>query len=125
MSRVNLIIDDRSLTYRQGDTINARATWQLDREPKQIEARLFYFTKGRGARDVVVAATAAYDQLTRSGEWVFAIEIPKDVPSSYAGKLISLGWALEVVTGRSREADSQDIVISPTGQTLRLQREAE
>ena len=114
---------DGVTSFRPGDDVSGRAWWQLDQQPKDVVARLFWYTQGKGTQDVVVVQEETFPSPRREDQRKFSFRLPEG-PLSFSGRLISLIWAVEVVAQPGDEAGRVEIVVSPTGDELRLPVEA-
>lgn len=105
--------------FQPGDTIEGNARWQLEPEPNGLELRLFWFTQGKGNQDVEVIRKISINNAGASGRRNFALVLPEG-PYSFRGKLISLVWAIELVSDEPEEATRIEFVVSPTGQEVMI-----
>jgi hypothetical protein len=113
-------IDGGRQSFRPGQQVTGTVEWSLDRDPKSVTLRLFWYTRGKGDRDVEVVREIAFPQPQRAQGARFEIVVP-DSPWSFSGKLISLVWALELVADRgSSELERLDLTVSPTGNEIVL-----
>ena len=113
MTYLRIQIEGNKTAFAPGETVSGTASWQTD-TPASIEVRLFWYTQGKGTRDVGFVNSSALQQPAREGSHRFEFVLP-DGPYSFSGKLISLGWALEIVSQPSGESDHVDLVVSPAG----------
>ena len=51
---LNLQITDGGSWFKPGELVEGRATWHTDVDLEAIEVRLFWYTSGKGTRDVEV-----------------------------------------------------------------------
>lgn len=102
--------------FRPGDTVEAVARWILPIIPKTFEARLFWFTRGKGSEDVSVVETIAFHP-TREGERTVRFRLP-EAPYSFSGVLITLTWAIEIVA--DDDAARWEFVVGPDSAEVRL-----
>ena len=119
MSRLRISLREDRTRFLPGDEIVAAAHWTLDGPPKAVEARLFWFTRGKGTQDVNVVETARFDQPLAEEARPVRFRLP-EAPYSFSGKLISLVWALELVTEPSGESTRVELTVSPTGEEILL-----
>ena len=87
----------------------------IDRWPddaEAIEIRLFWYTEGKGTRDVGVEGTERVDRPDRNGHRDFSFTAPEG-PYSFSGKLISLMWSIELVVLKVGKTERLDIGIGP------------
>lgn len=105
---------------RPGDTIELLMAWELDRPPTMIEARLFWFTAGKGTQDVTLVDTHSLRPTARGDERV-RFRLPQ-APYSFSGSLITLAWAVELVADGI--AERWEFVLSPDSQEIRLDAKA-
>lgn len=123
MSTLNIALADDRSTYLPGDVLAGVAAWQCEAPPESLELRLFWYTRGKGDADVVIAQTIPIENPGATGNQAFQFTLP-DAPYSFSGKLISLIWALELVVKPHAEAARQEITLSPDGQEILLCGEA-
>jgi len=104
--------------FRPGDRIEGVAVWQLDESPRFAAVRLFWYTEGKGSRDIGVISEDKIESPPAVGKIDFSFTAPT-LPHSYAGRLISFIWAVELEIPKANPA-RQSLEISPTAETLRL-----
>ena len=119
MSALTLELRDGRASLRPGDQIAGVARWDLPQAPASLEVRLFWYTQGKGTRDVGLAADMEVQNPGASGEEPFSFEAPQG-PFSFSGRLVSLCWAIEFISEEPDETERLDIVISPAGEEVRL-----
>jgi hypothetical protein len=116
-NEISLTPVDNRKGRRPGEHVEFSALWALEKKPTTVEARLFWFTRGKGTEDVGVIATQAVPSADSAGEHLFRFTLP-EAPYSFSGKLISLLWAVELVA-------SDDVVrcefdLAPEGREIVL-----
>jgi len=117
MKGFNLTGDKKE--FLPGEEVTVTASWNLDTSPKSVEARLFWFTRGKGAEDVNVIETKRLDAPRAIDTRPVRFVLP-EAPYSFSGKLISLIWAIELVAAPAGEAERFELTLSPTGQEIVL-----
>jgi len=110
---------DGVTSFRPGDEVAGRAWWQLDRPPGEVVARLFWYTRGKGTQDVVVVQEETFPAPGGQDQRKFSFRLPEG-PFSFSGQLISLIWAVEVVAQPGDDSGRVEIVVSPTGDEIRV-----
>lgn len=105
--------------FLPGEIVEGVASWQLDGPAETVELRLFWYTEGKGDRDLAVAETVAFPDPEAQDRRGFRLRLPAG-PYSFSGKLISLNWALEVVAEPGSRAGRLPIVVSPTRREILL-----
>lgn len=113
MARITTELNN--LNFAPGDELRGTVHWDGNPPAGTAELRLFYYTMGRGTRDAVVV-----DQTAVTGDQAFAFHLPEG-PYSFSGELVSLIWALELVSGNGQPT-RLEFVLSPTGQEVQLHR---
>ena len=93
------------------------ARWSLPSTPRSLEARLFWFTRGKGTEDVGVVATEHVPAPGAHGEHRVRFTLP-EAPYSFSGRLISLIWAVELVADNT--AARWEFVLAPEGREILL-----
>ena len=119
MNQLKLAVREDRTRFQPGDEIVAAACWKFDQAPKSLEARLFWFTRGKGTEDVNVVETVRFDNPLLEEARPVRFPLP-EAPYSFSGKLISLIWALELVAEPSGESTRLELTVSPTGQEILL-----
>ena len=119
MSQLKIAVRDDRVQFYPGDEIVAAAWWKLDRPPKSVEARLFWFTRGKGTQDVNIVETVRFDNPQIEEAKPARFRLP-EAPYSFSGKLVSLIWALELVAEPGNESARVELTVSPTGQEILL-----
>ena len=94
---------DGNESRRPGDIIELVGEWSFDQAPESLEARLFWFTRGKGTQDVGIVETQPVGLLQMSGRERFRFKLP-EAPYSFSGRLISIIWAVELVANNDRSA---------------------
>lgn len=98
--------------FAPGETLEASALWALSAAPRSLEARLCWFTRGKGTEDATVVATEPVEAPGPAGERVFRFTLP-DAPYSFSGKLISVIWAVELVAEPGSKYARCEFVMAP------------
>lgn len=98
--------------FKPGETIEGTVSWQLGEDADAVEVRLFWYTAGKGSRDVEVVETRHMAQPGISGSRSIELEVPRG-PYSFSGKLITLAWAIELVVMPTGETERLDLTIGP------------
>jgi hypothetical protein len=119
MSLIQVQIRDGYTSFRPGDVVEGTVLWQLEPGPTEVEARLFWYTQGKGDQDVGIVETLPYTNPAPTDRRQFRFRLPAG-PYSFSGKLISLEWAIEVVAQPGDVAGRAEITVSPTGDEIRL-----
>ncbi|HYG62217.1 MAG TPA: hypothetical protein VEL74_06525 [Thermoanaerobaculia bacterium] len=110
---------DGRRAFRPGDRIEGTASWYLEKEPRSVELRLFWYTQGKGTQDVEIVQGVPFDNPGAVDSRAFSVELPL-APYSFSGKLISLLWGLELVAEPGGETGRLEITVSPTGVEILL-----
>jgi hypothetical protein len=110
-----------TVSFRPGDLIEGTVRWQLAEPPEEIELRLFWSTEGKGDQDLEVVATVPFENPGALDCHTFRVRLPEG-PYSFSGKLITLRWALEVVSQPGDHAGNLFLTVSPTGEEIQLHR---
>lgn len=119
MNLIEVQIRDGYTAFRPGDVVEGTVRWQLEPGPAEIEARLFWYTLGKGDQDIGIVETIPYGNPVPTDRRQFRFRLPEG-PYSFSGKLISLAWAVEVVAHPGDVAGRAEITVSPTGDEIRL-----
>jgi hypothetical protein len=119
MTRLHLGLRNNQTGFKPGEELQGVAGWQLDQAAQALEVRLFWHTQGKGTEDVQVMGVVRFDQPLLEEARPFRFRMPES-PYSFSGKLISLMWALELVSLPSKESTRYELVMSPTGKEIVL-----
>jgi len=119
MSDLTLELTDGRTEFLPGETIEGTARWRLDEPAEGLEIRLFWYTEGKGDRDVGGNEAVVIDSAGTEGRHEFSFSAPA-APHSFSGSLISLIWAVELVVLPSGDAARQELVVSPSSREIRL-----
>lgn len=98
--------------FKPGEKVEGTASWHLESGAEALEVRLFWFTSGKGSRDVEVVARKHVARPEPSGSRSFEFKVPRG-PYSFSGALITLSWALELVVLPDGAAERFDLVVGP------------
>lgn len=119
MSWMNLELIGGKVSFRPEETVRGTVRWEVESPIERVEVRLFWYTSGKGTRDVEVASSTVWDSPGNAEKREFDFRLPQ-APFSFSGKLISLLWAVEAVTEPPGEVARAEIVVSPTGEEIVL-----
>ena len=103
---------------RPGDTLELRAAWSVPEPPTRLDARLFWFTQGKGTQDVGVVESQSIDAAEAQGERRVRFKLP-DTPYSFSGTLITLAWGVELIAN-DNESARWEFTLAPDGKEIRL-----
>ena len=112
MSVLQIELEGGRTAWRPGEKLRGTASWLLAESVDSVEVRLIWFTRGKGTQDVSVIDQRAFRMPALDGRDHFSFELPAG-PYSFSGRLISLTWALELVTPKGRESERVEFVLSP------------
>jgi len=98
--------------FRPGAIIEGEASWQLEEEAEAVAIRLFWYTSGKGTRDVEIVDSLRTVHAGSSGSQSFRLRVP-DGPYAFSGTLITLSWAIELVVDPGGATERLDLVVGP------------
>jgi hypothetical protein len=119
MGHLQIHLRDDKTNFLPCETVEGTIQWNLDTNPRFLELSLFWYTAGKGTRDVGVVNSLKFDAPGAYGQKEFAFDL-SDGPYSFSGKLISLIWAVELTCSPGGESVRQEFVLSPTGHEVLL-----
>ena len=122
MDKLSIYFREDKTIFAPGQAVQGAIQWSLQPNPPAFELSLFWYTMGKGTRDVGVVETLTLDHPGSWGSKDFSFTLP-DGPYSFSGKLISLIWALELTCSEGEGMTRQEITVSPTGQEIVLRRD--
>lgn len=123
MSALRIATQLQRKNFRPGEEVSGAVGWTLDKQPKAAEVRLFWYTAGKGTRDIGVVATQQLEAPKSDDERSFHFTL-SEAPYSFSGALISVIWAIELVVDPGGLSERVEITVSPTGEELVLGKEA-
>jgi len=119
MNSLHITTQGNRTAFRPGEAISGAAGWSLGAKPRSAEVRFFWFTEGKGTRDLQIVDTIVFAGPSESEERAFSFTLLQ-APYSFSGRLISLIWALELVIEPGEQAERIQITMSPTGKEVLL-----
>ena len=122
MAQLEITTEFDNRVFVPGDTIRGKVSWQTttgEAPAGAVELRLFYYTSGKGTRDVAIVDSIAFDLPAASDQRDFEFKLPEG-PYSFSGKLVSLIWGLELQVGDGGAVEGIDLTVSPTGEEINL-----
>jgi hypothetical protein len=121
MNKVSIEIEGGKTSYLPGEEIRGTATWDLEKEPRSVAVNLLWYTRGKGTRDAAISEGAEVENPDAGNSCDFSFTAPP-APYSFSGRLVSLLWAVELVTEKPNKNARQEIVISPKGSEIKIYR---
>ena len=115
---------DKRSAYSPGETLGVQAFWNLLERVERVDINLVWYTEGRGDQDLSLVQQHRISNPSLSDRIEVSFEIPAG-PYSFAGKLITLHWAIEIVTTPDVGSLRYDLTIGPQGQAVYLKNEPE
>ncbi|MEL7087789.1 MAG: hypothetical protein AAGL98_05005 [Planctomycetota bacterium] len=120
MPTLTVELSGNQTAFRPGDPVDGLAGWEFGGDaPPWVEVRLYWATSGKGTPDVVVAQAQKFEAPAAVDAQVFRFVAP-DGPFSYEGRLIEIGWGIEVVAHKTKEVAQLDLTLSNSGDAVRL-----
>lgn len=118
-----VFIEGGRTEFRPGETLRVTVLWAQGAPPETLEARLFWYTRGKGTDDVGVVETRSIEGADAAGERALVFTLPGQ-PWSFSGKLISLLWAVELVAEPGGRVARAEFTLSPDGREILLHGDA-
>jgi len=115
---IKVQLENAEAVFRPGDTISGSVEWS-DEEGDSLEVRLIWFTRGKGDRDFELILAHTVSAFGPSGSERFQFSAPHR-PQSFAGKLISLQWAIEAIAFPSHNSEIKELTISSSGKEIEI-----
>jgi len=114
MSTLRIDISGSQRSFKPGERMEGRVTWQVDQPPQSAELRLFWYTSGKGTQDVGNVDSVVFQTPQANDDRTFSMTLPRE-PYSFSGKLISLVWALELIVEPGSNVERREFVMSASG----------
>lgn len=122
MAALDIEFERGKTVFAPGERVRGNVRWLLA-EPagseEPLELSLFWYTEGRGTRDVGVVERIEIPAAGAFGSKDFDLALPNG-PYTFSGKLISLIWAVELLCREQDEMFRREIIVSPTGTEILL-----
>jgi hypothetical protein len=112
-------IDGEKALFSPGETIQGTVSWEAEKIPRRVELRLFWYTTGRGTQDVGIIEVQQLPPSPPANPIPFTFALPAG-PYSFTGTLITLGWAIELVSHPGSRAQRLEFSMSPQGKPIAL-----
>jgi hypothetical protein len=117
--QMTIEIEGSRRAFSPGDTLSGRVTWTLERDPTDVELRLFWYTAGKGTQNVGIQNAIVFDNPTLRENRDFRMTLP-NAPFSCSGSLVSIIWALELLIEPGGLTERVDITLAPGGHEVIL-----
>ena len=115
---IKIELDKKEAMFAPAETISGTVSWS-EAEGTSMEARLIWYTVGKGDQDFELVAVHEAVGFGPAGSERFEFIAPSR-PLSFSGKLISLQWAIEAIIFPEKSADRVTLAISKSGQEIVL-----
>lgn len=106
-------------TFTPGETISGSVSWADREETESIEIRLIWYTIGKGDRDAESVDVNKIVDLRSQDQSRFSFVAPHR-PNSFAGQLIAIQWAIEVIKFPQRDAEQGLLEIHPVSGAVKV-----
>lgn len=120
MDSIRVDVDGQT-ALEPGSEISGSVHWSLAAAPRSVHTRLFWYTEGKGDRDLSIIEEATVGGSAPSGETPFRFVLPPG-PYSFSGELISLIWAIEAVAEPSGATGRVELTVGPGGREARIDK---
>lgn len=114
-----IVLTDGRTSFAPGEDLTGSISWSSSERPAWLELRLFWYTEGKGTQDIAVATTERFTDPGQHGEKAFRLKAPSH-PLSCSGRLVSIRWALELVSSDDQPVVKVDLVIAPGAREIEL-----
>jgi hypothetical protein len=102
-----------------GETLIFTLARDFSAKADPFVVQLGWFTEGRGTSDAAVVWSKELADLPPGADRTFEMPLPA-APWSFAGKLVSVSWRLEVLDAKRRPLVAVPLVIAPAGTLVTL-----
>lgn len=120
MNTVSIELDEQRRCFLPGGKLSGRTEWTGT--PRLVEVRLFWFTSGRALRQVGIVSRFVINNAKDRKSARFEFILPRG-PWSFAGRSVTLHWAVEAVLIPSRESAIAMFSLGPEGRRINPFRE--
>ena len=119
MSELKIETENGKTQYLPGEPIAGSIQWDFIEQPKSVDLRLIWYTRGKGTEDVGIVDSVTFDSPAQYETRQFSFDPPPG-PYSFSGRLIALIWTLEAVAQPDDQCERLEITISPTGEEINI-----
>ncbi len=109
--------EDSGDVFRPGEILQGVVRWKLAKAPKEIIAKLSWYTEGKGDEDRDVVIEQKWSPNAEEGTQKIEWPIPRG-PISYNGNLVRVHWLIEIKSSKPDESDEREIVVSHLGRPI-------
>lgn len=118
---LTLTLNQDPNTLVPGQVIEGTAGWRLPDAPRNAVLRLFWYTEGRGTRDIGIVQELRIPATYAEMSGTFRMNVPP-MPYSFNGQLIALKWALELLVDNEKLVERVELVVSPWVEQVMLKK---
>ena len=118
---MEIILADKNACFAPGQALDGDLVWNFPKAPRWLELRLFWYTEGKGTQDVSVVARQRMDHPSANGKQSFHFSAPHHPPSC-SGSLVTIRWALELVSQDRQPPPMVRLVIAPHAREIILRK---
>src|SRR5690349_739652 len=112
MTELKIDLAGDRTTFEPGEELNGTVSWRGEPAPRNLELRLFWFTRGKGIEDAGVVEHLTLEQPLAQETRSFHFRLPP-APYSCVGSLVSVTWALELIAYPEKSVVRKEIEIGP------------
>jgi len=120
MTELRIELSRDCAAFEPGEELSGSVTWSGESTIRSLELRLFWFTRGKGIEDAGVVEKLAFEQPLPTETRAFRFKVPQ-APYSCTGTLVSITWALELITYPSKAVTRREIEIGPGKRSVSLE----
>jgi hypothetical protein len=120
MNELGILIRDGRAAFEPGEELLGTARWALDGEPRSVEIRLFWFTRGVGTTDTGVVETVSFEHPSATDSRPFRFLLP-EAPYGFTGSLVTLVWALELIASPVESISRVEFIMAPDAKEVKLE----
>jgi len=99
-------------SFVPGSNLTGKIIWNVQTTPSEIVLNLFWHTESKSGVQVEIVATLKSGSKGLKGDWDFSMSLPTG-PYSYAGKVFSVAWALELLIEPRLVEVRKKIIVGP------------
>src|ERR1043165_7353473 len=111
MNSIAIEIADEARFFKPGQKLKGSAVWTAAPVPHRVEVRLFWFTSGAAPTQVRIVNRSVIKNVKDRRFTTFEFTMPPG-PWSFAGRLVTLHWAVEAILFPSRASAITRITLS-------------
>jgi hypothetical protein len=116
---LELTLEHGQSSFEPGGRLAGVASWFAASAPSRLELQLSWTAQGWGGRDLKIVETLTFSEPRPAERRPFILRLPP-LPYSFRGTLMSISWALELVSWPGDEKVRVELTVAPGRREIHL-----